>query len=256
MKKKKCNCCNEIKDISNFYKQSKSKDGYRTFCKDCIRLRYKDSRMKYRQNHEEQIANYMSEYLPKYYKNNKELIKGRSNKWYYDNIDYVKEYDLLRKDIKAEYNKKYKEENKEKLSEQRKIYRRNNIERISEYCKNYTKNRIANDELFKTSSTIRKNISSSFKNGGYTKKSKTYKILGCSWGFFKQYIEARFANGMCWDNYGLHGWHYDHIIPLATANTEEDIIKLCHYTNYQPLWSDDNRKKSNNVPDVVQFKLL
>ena len=53
---------------------------------------------------------------------------------------------------------------------------------------------------------------------------------------------------MNWDNYGLYepnklnyGWDMDHIIPLKTGKTEEDIIKLNHYSNLQPLCSYTNR---------------
>ena len=55
---------------------------------------------------------------------------------------------------------------------------------------------------------------------------------------------------MNWDNYGnpVDGvyeinktWDFDHKIPLSSANTEEEIIKLCHYTNLQPLCSYLNR---------------
>ena len=45
-----------------------------------------------------------------------------------------------------------------------------------------------------------------------------------------------------------HGeWHLDHIIPLAIAKTEEEIIKLNHYTNFQPLWAIDNLKKGAKI---------
>ena len=52
---------------------------------------------------------------------------------------------------------------------------------------------------------------------------------------------------MTWDNYGKYngefncGWDIDHIIPTMVAKTEEDLIKLNHYTNMQPLCSKINR---------------
>ena len=45
---------------------------------------------------------------------------------------------------------------------------------------------------------------------------------------------------MTLDNHGTY-WEIDHIIPLATATTEEDIIRLNHYTNLQPLEAYYNR---------------
>ena len=52
---------------------------------------------------------------------------------------------------------------------------------------------------------------------------------------------------MGWDNYGINGWHVDHIIPLSSAKNENEIYELCHYTNLQPLWGTDNIKKSNKI---------
>ena len=60
-------------------------------------------------------------------------------------------------------------------------------------------------------------------------------------------MESKFEPWMCWENYGLYngqpdyGWDIDHIIPLKTAKTEENIINLSHYTNLQPLCSHINR---------------
>lgn len=52
---------------------------------------------------------------------------------------------------------------------------------------------------------------------------------------------------MNWNNRGLYngdfnyGWDLDHIMPLSEAKTPEDIIRLNHYTNLQPLCSKINR---------------
>jgi hypothetical protein len=50
---------------------------------------------------------------------------------------------------------------------------------------------------------------------------------------------------MSWEN--RDEWHIDHIIPLSSANSEEELYKLCHYTNLQPLWAEENIKKSNKI---------
>ena len=53
---------------------------------------------------------------------------------------------------------------------------------------------------------------------------------------------------MSWENHGIHGWHIDHIIPLSSGKTEDEILELFHYTNLQPLWAVDNLKKGGKLP--------
>ena len=52
---------------------------------------------------------------------------------------------------------------------------------------------------------------------------------------------------MNWLNYKLDGWHVDHIRPVASFDltNEEEFKKCFHYTNLQPLWADENLKKSD-----------
>ncbi len=75
------------------------------------------------------------------------------------------------------------------------------------------------------------------------KKNKTFEIIGCSPNELKIHLESQFKNGMTWQNHGHYGWHIDHIIPLSTGKTYNELIKLSHYTNLQPLWWYENLEK-------------
>jgi hypothetical protein len=88
-------------------------------------------------------------------------------------------------------------------------------------------------------------ISKSITRQGYRKTSKSKQILGCDYIELKQHLESKFTEGMNWDNYGK--WHIDHIYPSSLAETEEEIIRLNHFTNLQPLWAEDNIRKGNKL---------
>ena len=157
------------------------------------------------------------------------LCDNEKNKKYYElNKDNRKKYFYINKEKRAEYHKEYYKKNKEKIII-------NTIE--------YTKNRINNDSLFKLRRNIKTLIYSKFKNNGYTKNSKTNNILGCTFEEFKIHLENKFTEGMNWSNQGL--WHLDHIKAISLATTEEEVIALNHYTNFQPLWAEDNLRKGN-----------
>ena len=79
----------------------------------------------------------------------------------------------------------------------------------------------------------------------YHKNSKTKEILGCSFEKFKVHLEKQFKDDMSWENQGK--WHLDHIYPVSLAKDEEELIKLNHYTNFQPLWAFDNISKGNKI---------
>ena len=85
------------------------------------------------------------------------------------------------------------------------------------------------------------------KKKNYIKKEETSKIIGLEINEFVNYLLQTFKNnyGYEWDK--VEPVHIDHIIPLATAKTEEDIIKLCHYTNLQLLKAEDNLKKGKKI---------
>jgi hypothetical protein len=119
-------------------------------------------------------------------------------------------------------------------------YQKNKKELLKKSAKR-SYNRRQNDPLFRLSINIRRLISLSISNYKYTKKSKTHAILGCSYKELHSHIESKFRDGMSWENRSK--WHIDHIIPLASAKTEDELLRLNHYTNLQPLWALDNLKK-------------
>lgn len=159
----------------------------------------------------------------------------------------VKEWVNKNKERRSEYVKNYSEKNKEYIKNKSRIYYYNNTKKVIDYNVSYKRNRRLNDDLFRLSENIRKSIGKSFANKNNRKNLKSELILGCTFKDFKLYIESKFEPWMTWENYGIYngelncGWDLDHIIPISSAKTEEDIIKLNHYTNFQPLCSYNNR---------------
>lgn len=144
-----------------------------------------------------------------------------------------------------EYHKKYREVNKDYCSQYSKKYRDSNKDYYRQYKKKWETKKRHTDPLFKLSSNLRIRTWTAFKNKGYNKNTKTQEMLGVDWKVCKKHIERQFTKGMTWENSG--SWHIDHIIPLSFANTEEELKKLCHYSNLQPLWAVDNLIKSNVI---------
>jgi hypothetical protein len=165
------------------------------------------------------------------------------------------------KNCKVEYRKKNGINNYinnlENLLKYKKTYRENNKEHIREYRKLWKAKTKENNPLYNFIHKIRNNIHKFIitKNSNRT-NSKTYQILGCTPNEFKLHLESQFEPWMNWDNRGLyngqlnHGWDVDHIISMASAKTEEDVIKLNHYTNLRPRCSYLNR-----VIDNIKYKI-
>jgi hypothetical protein len=152
---------------------------------------------------------------------------------------------LWRKNNPEQYKKQVKDYwGKVKLfqTEKKKVWIENNREKYNSYWTNRKKN----DPKFKLIINMRTRLCGYLKKHDITKKNKTFDIVGCSPEFLKEYLEKQFTGGMSWELFGEH-IHIDHIIPLSSAKTEDEIYKLCHYTNLQPLWAEDNLKKSNKI---------
>lgn len=115
-------------------------------------------------------------------------------------------------------------------------------------CVNITRERKKYDINFKLSLNLRASLRQRLKRDkGKRNIGKTIKMIGCTLNELKIYLESKFQPGMTWDNWGVNGWHIDHIKPLSSFDlTDETQFKEAnHYTNLQPLWAKDNLRKYN-----------
>ncbi len=137
--------------------------------------------------------------------------------------------------------------NKESKKKYDSIYYIKNKCRINKRKTALCKLNRSTDCIYKFKKNVRRLIQGAFKRSGndFKKTTKTNYILGCSIDEFKSHIESLFKDDMKFENHGE--WHLDHIIPLSTAKTEDDVIKLNHYTNFQPLWAKDNLSKGSKI---------
>ena len=173
----------------------------------------------------------------------KECDKMRSLKYYYSNKELV---ELKRKEyIQTEKYKirrqGYLKENREEINRVKKLYKLNNRENILQKKKDYYQ-RKKNDPIFALTKRLRQGIYRSIRG---VKLRSSLDILGCTEEKFKIHIENQFTDDMSWDR--LNEIHIDHIIPISSAETLEDVYRLNHYTNLQPLWARDNIQKYDKI---------
>lgn len=148
------------------------------------------------------------------------------------------------KDI--EYNEKYKGSGRRKETNQIRY-----AEKKDEIIKKqvaYNKKRYHEDIEFRITHSLRTRINKVVKLKDAKKCNTTIELTGCTPNFLKGYLEAKFTDGMSWDNYGE--WHIDHIKCCASFDlTKDEEQKKCfHYKNLQPLWGADNLEKGSKDP--------
>jgi len=159
----------------------------------------------------------------KYYESNKEKIS-----------EYYSEWKKNKKEHLKEYQKKWREENREKLRETK---------------RNYERNRKHNDPLYKLVANFRTAIWTVLKENNMDKYGHYFEILQYSPEQLATHLENQFTEGMTWENYGE--WHVDHKTPITEFNFQEigdnEFMRCWSLENLQPMWADENIRKSNKI---------
>ncbi len=201
----------------------------------------------------------------------------RMRKYVFENKDKMREYEKNRHKLrysKTEERKsaveragKWKKKNPKKVSDSYHKNKSKNKTKVKASCaryyiKNKTKilkktvaynlRRLKEDPSFKFLMRCRIRMYHALKN--YREDYSFSELFGCSRSELSKHLESKFSPGMNFGNYGLHGWHIDHIIPCASFDfsVPENAKKCFHYTNLQPLWAKDNLTKSDSL-DWVKF---
>ena len=160
--------------------------------------------------------------------------------------------------------KKYREKNKEKLSEKHKFwydnnkdkwndyikeYRENNVDKIRQTKRDYERNRKSNDPLYKLISNFRTAIYQVLKESNVDKNKHYFDVLKYTPEELINHLEKQFTDTMTWDNYGI--WHVDHKLPITSFDIQEmgdeEFMKCWSLDNLQPMWGEENIRKSNKL---------
>jgi len=242
-----CTKCKKELTLDKFTKDAQKKCGLRPSCRACAKEFHK---LYYAKPESKEIAalwnkNHYEEKKIKtriWRANNRDEINRKKREYHKDNPEKVKAWDKRtyekNKEIHAARNKARYEKNKQKIHGQ-------------------MKERYHTDIQYKLSLNLRRRMHKLIRRED--RNGSAVRDLGCSLEEFKSYIESKFTEGMTWGNYGVHGWHLDHIYPLSRVDLQniEQFLKVAHYTNYQPLWAKDNISKGNKIVSVeTNYKAL
>lgn len=224
-----CPKCKKELLVSMFSKDRSSNDGLCYMCKNCM--------SEYRKRYAEKSGRKekLREAARRSYRRNSEKAKERANRYYSENKEDVSKKQKL-----------YRKNNKETIKEASKKYRQKpeNKERQRTYGREYYHRR-KDDELFYFKSIVRHLIRYSFVRKGFEKSGRTEDIVGLPFDKFREYLLLTFKKNYGYDWDGEESVHIDHKIPLATAKSVDDIIKLCHWENLQLLKASDNLAKKD-----------
>jgi hypothetical protein len=150
---------------------------------------------------------------------------------------------------KSENHKKWSEKNREHLTEYHKQWRTENVDKWRKTKRDYEKNRKDSDPLYKLVANFRTAIYTVLKESNVDKYGHYFDILQYTPEELINHLEKQFKDDMTWDNYGI--WHVDHKLPITSFDIQEmgdeEFMKCWCLDNLQPMWGEENIRKSNKV---------
>jgi hypothetical protein len=245
LKTKICVICKLEKELSEYYLTTKRGKPYvLPRCKACSKLinnleETKLRKSQWHQKNKERLYNIVVENKkrdPESYKNKRraERAKVKSDTEKYEkSLAYSRSWRASHKDSRRKTWVKYREKN---------------AETIRAKSKEYAKERAKFDINYRMRIALNSQMRYALRNGG-CKSDRTLVLLGCSVKHLKIHLELKFQPGMTWENYGIEGWHIDHVHPCSAFDlTKPDQQRLCfNYTNLQPMWAYENRSKGGKI---------
>lgn len=193
----------------------------------------------------------------KYAKENVEAERLRTKKWQEENPEKFKASHQASREKHKEKRLQMTRDWRERSKEHLRAYYEANKDRSRENLRKWVKARYASDPKYALISKVRRLTLYAISRFGFKKNCKTSIILGCDWETLQAHIESQFYGEMTWESFqkknhiGTSMVEIDHIIPISSAKTEEDVIRLAHFSNLRPMWWWENREKRDKMPHSV-----
>ena len=133
------------------------------------------------------------------------------------------------------------------MKEMKRQYYEKNKEKYIKQTDAYKKNKIKTDPIFHLERRMRCRVYSALVNQSANKDKRTLDYLGCTAGFFQEWMVFQLYDGMTLENYG-EVWHVDHTRPIASFDlTREEEQRTCFsWENCRPLLAKKNIDKSDS----------
>lgn len=236
---KTCNRCQQSKELDQFAKDKSKKDGYRTICRQCSSAQKREAY----KNKDFTLVPTVEFKCCSTCNNTKKADEFDNDKRKADGLAW--ECKICRATRYKEQYPQHAEKRRKKSS----LYYKNNIKKALACNLRYQNKREKEDILYRLTRRLRNRLYYALKRAHWKTNVSFNDYVGCSLDELKSHLQAKFTEGMTWKNWGMGEkcWVIDHIYPLSLAKTEEEMLKLCHYTNLQPMWFIPNIIKSNKI---------